>query len=384
MLNRVKRTLVILAIFCVANAPALALERPTWHAATAKLSGGFQGSESTETDKLVQAAAELIRQEKFDEALEKCTRASHLSPSDHRPHVLSGLIYMAEQKDKISSDEFGKAIRLQPQNKSIYLLKAQVDLRRNASEEALADSRKALEIDPRFAEAFAMIGEILGGNENRRAEAISAYQSAINANPHLLTVYKPLAELLSDGKDQKGAEEVLKHGMAIDPNRMNCRFALGRMLVEQGRLGEAREIWDGRSSDDDGTMPQFIVVLKRAESLKKASDALAQRPNDPDVQVEMGLAVMDGDAWVYDERQQRAIVYFRNALRLKPNYDRAQYGICKGYIQIAEMMKNGNKTVDKELAKLRQLNPALADELVTYRKNYVGGLVTDTPVKLDK
>ena len=81
--------------------------------------------------------------------------------------------------------------------------------------------------------------------------------------------------------------------------------------------------------------------------------------------------------------QKRALAYFIEALRLRPNFAWAQYGIVKAFIQGVEGSKDEKKTVDRELVKLRQLNPKLADELEDYRKKYVGGLV-GSPVKLDQ
>jgi hypothetical protein len=62
---------------------------------------------------------------------------------------------------------------------------------------------------------------------------------------------------------------------------------------------------------------------------------------------------------------------------------KAQYNIVKGYIGVAFMHRNENKTVDEELKKLRKLDPALAKEMEAYRKNYVGGLV-GTPANLNQ
>jgi len=56
--------------------------------------------------------------------------------------------------------------------------------------------------------------------------------------------------------------------------------------------------------------PTFINLLTRAEKLKRATETLAQRPNDPNALLEMGLAVMDGESSILDVRQKRAIVYF--------------------------------------------------------------------------
>ena len=130
----------------------------------------------------------------------------------------------------------------------------------------------------------------------------------------------------------------------------------------------------------DNTFTNFISVLKRAENLKHATDAAVQNPNDPQALLNLGMAIMEGDHWVVDKRQERAIVQFRRALELKPDYKEAQYQLVKAYIQLADMFSDWNKNVDAELAKLREMDAKLADELVAYRKEYKTG-IRATPVK---
>ncbi len=351
------------------------LERNLWNN-TVRLHAVQQDNE---VDNLLQVAIGFYREKRFDEALANCTKASKVDPNDHRPHVLTAYVHMAQMKMKSASEALATAIRLRPEAKELYLLKASIDSRRNAHEEALATSRKAVEIDPNYAEAYAMIGEILQWDEKRRAEAISALEMAIKINPRVLPAYEHLGQILERTKDDKRAEEVFRQGLATDPQRMNCRFALGRLLVKHGRLVEARELWAGRTSDRDDTFPRFIELLERAENLKRATEALGQNPNDPDKLIDMGLAVMEGDSWVIDDRQKRAIVYFRKALEIKPNYPRAQYAICKAYIQFAE-----DKTIDRELAKLRKIDPVLAREMEEYRKKYVGGIISTGTVNVNQ
>jgi tetratricopeptide (TPR) repeat protein len=343
-----------------------------------------QDKQGGDVEALVRAAYELYQQRKFDEALANCARAARLNPKDFRPHAFAGLVYMAQMKLKSASEAFAKAISLEPKDKLLFLLKASADSGRGAKEEALAAARQALALDPQYAEAYATIGETLRWDEKRRGEAIAAYQSAIKANAKFLPAYEPLGELLEQAKDEKGAEEVYRQGMATDPKHMAGRFTLGRLMVKQGRLSEARALWEGRTSDEDRTFPNFIALLERAEKLKQATENLAQKPNDPEALVEMGLAVMEGDSWVVDERQDRAIVYFKKALEIKPGFVKAQYAICKAYIQIADTFTSKKKIVDEELAKLRRLDPKLADELEEYRKNYSGGLRAGPPVKVNQ
>lgn len=331
-------------------------------------------TQTTETDKLLREGADLLRQGKFDEALANSAKAAALSPNDFRPQLLAAYAYSGQRKLKSASESFAAAIHLQPQIKELYLDKAQVDYLRNAPDEVVAACRKAVELDPHYAEAYLMIGSVLRFNDKKREEAIAALQKVIELKPKTPEAYDYLGEVFENAKDNKRAEEVFRQGMAADPKHMAGRFYLGRMLVKQGRLEEARQLWEGRTSDEDRTFPNFIAVLKRAENLKSATDALAKKPKDPAALIDMGFAVMEGDSWIVDGRQKRAIVYFRQALELKPDSARAQYGIVKGYIEIADVFKDENKSVDAELEKLRKLDAKMADEMEAYRKNYHGAL----------
>lgn len=336
-----------------------------------------------DADEFLRACNVLRRQQKFDEALANCAKAASLRPEDFRPHALAALVHMAQMKFKSASESAAKAIQLNPSEKELYLVKGMSDSMRGAQNEAVAAARKAIELDPSYAEAHALVGEALRFNKARRAEVAAALREAIKLKPQMLEPYARLGEVLAAMEDEKGAEAVYRQGMAADPKRMAGRFELGRMLVKQGRLAEARELWEGRTSDEDRTFPNFIALLERAENLKRATEAHAKNPNDPEALLAMGLAVMDGDSWSVDGRQERAIVYFKKALEIKPDFAKAQRAIVMAYIQIADTFEKKKPVVDEELAKLRKLDPKLAAEMEAYRKTYKGGLM-GTPANLNQ
>ena len=336
-------------------------------------------TQSGEVDALVETGFALYEKGEFDEALAYATKAKKLSPKDFRPYAIAGFVRMAQRKTEDASREFGSAIRCQPKRKELYALKAKADAGHGAINEAMASARKALEIDPRYGEAYAMVGEGLENDNRFQAEAISVYQSALRINPNLFMVYDALGQLFVEAKDVKSAEQIYRQGMAIDPKHMSGRWRLGRLLLEQGRLTEARQLWEARTSDEDRTRPSFIKLLTRAENLKRASETLAQKPDDPNALLEMGLAVMDGELWVIDGRQERAIVYFKKALAIQSGFAKAQYNIVKAMVQY---LAKDDKNLDYELMKLRQLDVLLAKEMEEYRKTYEGGLIA-SPLKPD-
>jgi len=336
-------------------------------------------TQSGEVDALVETGFALYEKGEFDEALAYATKAKKLSPKDFRPYAIAGFVRLAQRKTEDASREFGSAIRCQPKRKELYALKAKADAGHGAINEAMASARKALEIDPRYGEAYAMVGEGLENDNRFQAEAISVYQSALRINPNLFMVYDALGQLFVEAKDVKSAEQIYRQGMTIDPKHMSGRFRLGRLLVEQGRLTEARQLWEARTSDEDRTRPSFITLLTRAENLKRASEILAQKPDDPNALLDMGLAVLDGELWVIDGRQERAIVYFKKALAIQSGFAKAQYNIVKAMVQY---LAKDDKNLDYELMKLRQLDVLLAKEMEEYRKTYEGGLIA-SPLKPD-
>lgn len=327
-------------------------------------------------DKLIVEAYTSYTQQKYSEALAASQKAAALRPTDNRPYAISGVIHLSQWKVDEASALFALAIRFSPKNPVLHYMKARADRFRGEKEEGLLSVRKAIEIKPDYAEAYLLLGDLLTKDDERTA----AFRRALELDPKLLNAYVSLGMQLEDvKKDRKAAEEAFKTAMEVDPQKMAGRFHLGRLLVEDGRLTEARTLWKERTSDEDRTFPNFITVLERAEKLDAAKREHARAPDNAEANLQLGLATMDGDSWVVDGRWERAIVYFRRALELKPDYSAAQYGICKAYVEMADLNKDKNKVLDKELAKLRKLDPMLADDIVEYRRTYSGGLKAAGP-----
>jgi len=329
---------------------------------------------SSDAKNLVVAAGRFYDLKQYDQALKLATNAVPLLPLDHRPWAIIGNCYLAQWKMKSASEAYAKAAAINPRLKGLWYLKAYADRNRNAREESIEAAKKAIEIDVNYAEAYIVLGESLGMGSKDTKGALEAFRTAFRLKPELVKAGEELGSSLSYHGDKKGAEEVFRKSLEKDPNGMACRFLLGRLLVEQGRLVEAREVWNGRKHDETNTFPLFITLLERAEKKRDVSAKLAAAPDDPNALLEMGFMEMEGESWSVDGRQKRAIEFFKKALVKKPDFAKAQFGICKAYVEIADHEKDANLDVDRELKKLREMDTKLAKEIEDYRKTYSGSL----------
>jgi tetratricopeptide (TPR) repeat protein len=321
---------------------------------------------------LVVVAKQFYDRKEYERAIEVAMNAVKLLPKDHRPWSIIGNSYLNQWKMKSASEAYAKAAEINPRIRGIWYLKAYADRSRNAREESIIAAKKAIEIDPNYAEAYEIMGESLAMGSKDVKGAIEAFRTSLKLKPNLVTASENLGMHLSVAGDKKEAEEVFRKAMELDPEKMACRFSLGRILVEQGRLSEARQVWNERKFDEKNTIPPFITLLERAEKKKLVSDKLAASPDDPQAILEMGIVEMDGEFWFADGRQKRAIVYFEKALKKNPELVKAQYWICKALVEIADRDKAALAELERQLTLLRKKDTNLATEIDEYRKTYTG------------
>src|ERR1051326_4421757 len=205
------------------------------------------------------------------------------------------------------------------------------------NEEALSLFQKAVALDPNFAMAYARIGYVYGvtGNAPEKgkpylekafqqtdrltekdkleiqawyaivnydyAAAIEGFRRIAAAYPLEVEAYRRLANLLKGEEKSQDAIEVLKQGLAIDPDYQELYNALGSVYSETGRHDEA------------------IAMFQRYVQLA---------PDEPNSHDSLGL----GYQWagLYDE----AIHEYERALQLKPDFYIAMVHLANSYFQL--------------------------------------------------
>lgn len=201
--------------------------------------------------------------------------------------------------------------------------------------------RRAIHVDPGFAEAYKALGDLLARSPRRLYEqAVEAYSKAVEADPDYADAYVGLGDALSaTGKFDEAVREY-RRGLGIDPQNPRVHYSLARILyTEKGLYHEAVEAYQRALALD----PTFV-------------------------EAQIGL----GDLYEEKGLYQEAIATYRKALALRPKHPGALYALAlayektdpkeavarwEEYIKVASEMPGEKEWIDiaeQHLKKMRQ------------------------------
>ena len=109
---------------------------------------------------------------------------------------------------------------------------------RAASPEALLEYQSALELDPRDAELYQRIGDLLARRREYK-DAISYYRQAFELDPERIGAAMSEARLLAFG-DPKRARELVQLGLERAPDRSDVQLTRAHVALASGDLEEAQ------------------------------------------------------------------------------------------------------------------------------------------------
>ena len=124
-----------------------------------------------------------------------------------------------------------------------YLAGCELDEDDSKVDEAEAAYRRAIELDPSFANAFTNLGNLLF----RRGETDDAermYRRALRVDHKQPEAWYNLGFLLYDRGDVEGARLCFERALLSDPGFADAHFNLAIVLEELQREGEARTHWE--------------------------------------------------------------------------------------------------------------------------------------------
>jgi len=202
-----------------------------------------------------------------------------------------------------ATDFFGKALE---QDGSFALARYQLGMALQATNnrwKAVGEFRKAIQLDPNFAEAYKNLGDLLRLSPRRLFDqAIESYTKALDLEPDFAEAYVGRGDAWQAKGNFDHAIAEYKKALALDPENALVHVGLGRIFYnEKGQYHEA--------------VTEYNRAIQLDPALLEAHLALGE------VYEEKGL---------YEE----AIARYGKVLEMEPRHPTAHYGLALAYEKV--------------------------------------------------
>jgi len=132
-----------------------------------------------------------------------------------------------------------EALQTFPSSSRLWFALGFANFKLDKNEEAERALRKAIELDPNFAPAFAYLG-LIRAKTGAYGEAITLYESALRADAKLAVVHHLIADaMLKQNTDASIVEKHLRQAVTMDPTFTPARLSLGKLFMRAQRWSEA-------------------------------------------------------------------------------------------------------------------------------------------------
>ena len=237
---------------------------------------------------------------RFEEALSHYDTALRLDPrsADALRNRGATLLQLGRLDEAASSIE--ASLRIEPDSAEAHHSLGTVLLRARRPADAIAQFNEALRLDPAHAEARNNLGMALEMS-GRLPEAAAQYAEAARVRPSAITLDNLGYALLRMGRRDE-ARSRFEQAVRLQPDYAPARISLGTLLLDAGRVEEA--------------LQQYRVAVEHSQG-----NTAAEAHNG------MGVALASTGAL------DPAIGHFREAIRLRPDYEEARRNLERATAQ---------------------------------------------------
>lgn len=268
---------------------------------------------------LVQAVS-LMRDQHYREAERELRNALRADPGNGALHFALGSVLRKEESWEGALDEYTESARLmrdvpETHNRMSYLFFKMGD-----PENAVAEARTALSMDPRNAEAYKVLGLGLSAGGQYDA-ALHAFEESLVRQPDSPDVYQNMGITFREKGDLVRAAGAYRKALQLRPNFWEAHNNLGMVLREQHKY------------------PEAIAEYREAKRLA---------PDQPAIRNNLGGTYCD------IEDYDAAIAEFRELFRMDPSWT------------------GGHNCMAKALMAKRQYDDAISELRLAVRENPTG------------
>ena len=160
-----------------------------------------------------------------------------------------------------------------PSSSRLWFALGFANFRLDKNDEAERALRKAIDLDPKFAPAFAYLG-LIRAKTGAYGEAITLYENALRADSKLAVVHHLIADaMLKQNTDASAVEKHLRQAVTMDPTFTPARLSLGKLFMRAQRWSEAVVELEQVVKLDPNVPEAYYQLGLAYGRLKRAADA---------------------------------------------------------------------------------------------------------------
>lgn len=301
------------------------------------------------------AALLFIDRRDFDAAIENFRSAVGKDPNLYGAWQDLGLAYVRLNQWENAGKAFSELARRQQDSVEAAYLHALTLYNTKKIPEAEAETRRALRINPGFADAHTLLGIILasrGGAESSNREALENLTQAVALAPNNFDARFYLGRVQYLMGNFGSSLENLRRAVQMKPENIEARFFLGTLLEKNGESEKALEQYQAIVERDEksfyGQVGLGALFVKQGK-LAEAVAALRRAVELEETSFEAHWAL--GRAFILEEKFAEAEAVLKKAVELQPARTDARY-------QYALALRRLGKTAEaqKEFELVEKLN----------------------------
>ena len=172
-------------------------------------------------------------------ALKELRTAVDLDPANAGAHRFLARVYLQQNDASAAESEMRRALALKPSAET-YFEMGLIEGQLSKLDDAAVEFRRALQLNPRSAQAHLMLGVTLR-RKGDLVGALSQFRKAVELDPKDPEAQTDLGVGLKAAGDLTGAIAAFRRAIELKPDFEKARYNLGIALRAQGETGAAQK-----------------------------------------------------------------------------------------------------------------------------------------------
>ena len=282
-------------------------------------------------------------QQRWDDAEAAYRNSVAWAPKDADAHVALSVVLVqpsagGDNAKRLADAEMfaRRSVQIDPKNAVGWdRLGVALQARGLVNSETEHSYRRAIELDPQFAAAYAHLARMLN-RSGKQGEAAPLYEKAIDLakDPATLNL---IADSLQSEQLWPQSEPVLKRALELDPNNLTSLLLMGRFLIVYKRYQEAEPYLKSATEVASGAFLPFNLLgraylgmdrFSDAESTYERASTLAASAEKKQVAGMFGFEGV-GDGYLKSNQKDKAVRAYQRAVELDPSNNGAAQKLAR-------------------------------------------------------